>query len=102
MVTTILISFTMEYRGRSRADISRFYREIYGYISHSYYGRYISRKPSFLDGIKHIRYSKGLFMIRREDERKVLTFLKRKGAKVFEWEVVPKREELRSLGLRTA
>ncbi|MEM3860459.1 MAG: hypothetical protein QW478_13880 [Candidatus Micrarchaeaceae archaeon] len=51
--------------------------------------------------IKHIRYSKGLFMIRREDEKKVLTFLKRKGAKVSEWEVVPKREELRSLGLRT-
>ncbi|MEM3193201.1 MAG: hypothetical protein QXV17_05715 [Candidatus Micrarchaeaceae archaeon] len=41
-------------------------------------------------------------MIRREDERKVLTFLKRKGAKVFEWEVVPKREELKSLRFRTA
>ncbi|MEM3829647.1 MAG: hypothetical protein QXP36_10600 [Conexivisphaerales archaeon] len=98
---TVLISFTMEYRGRSRADISRFYREIYGYTSHSYYGRYISRKEGFLDGIKHVRYSKGLFMIRREDERKVLTFRKRKGAKVSGWEVVPKREELWSLGLRT-
>ncbi|MEM3860458.1 MAG: hypothetical protein QW478_13875 [Candidatus Micrarchaeaceae archaeon] len=39
IVTTILTSFTMEYRGRSRADISRFYREIYGYISHSYYSK---------------------------------------------------------------
>ena len=39
-------------------------------------------------------------MIRREDERKVLTFLKRKGASVSEWEVVPRREEMKNLGLR--
>ncbi|MEM4090210.1 MAG: hypothetical protein QXQ46_05600 [Thermoplasmatales archaeon] len=42
----LLISFTMEYRGRSKADMSRFYREICGYISHSCYGRYISEKTS--------------------------------------------------------
>ncbi|MEM3908273.1 MAG: hypothetical protein QXZ17_15660 [Nitrososphaerota archaeon] len=45
MIAT-LISFTMEYGGRSRADISRFYRDIYGYISHSYCGKYISEKTS--------------------------------------------------------
>ncbi|MEM4090360.1 MAG: hypothetical protein QXQ46_06380 [Thermoplasmatales archaeon] len=38
-------------------------------------------QEGFLEGIKHIRYSKGPFMIRREDERKVLTFLNRKGTK---------------------
>ena len=101
MVTTILISFTMEYKGRSRAEISKFYRDLYGYVSYSYYGRYVSRKEGFLDRMKYIRYSKGLFMIRREGERKVLTFLKRKGARVSEWEVVPKREEMKNLGLRT-
>ena len=33
--------------------------------------------------------------------RKVLTFLKRKGVRVSEWEVVPRREEMKNLGLRT-
>ena len=62
--------------------------------------RYVSRKEGFLDRMKHIRYSKGLFMIRKEDERKVLTLLKRKGTRVSEWEVVSKREETERLGLR--
>ena len=101
MVTAILISFTMEYKGRSRAEISKFYRDLYGYVSYSYYGRYVSRKEGFLDRMKHIRYSKGLFMIRREDESKVLTFLKKKGARVWKWEVVPKGEELKNLELQT-
>ena len=35
------------------------------------------------------------------ERRKVLTFLKRKGARVSEWEVVPRREEMKNLGLRT-
>ncbi|MEM3489627.1 MAG: hypothetical protein QXO75_08265 [Nitrososphaerota archaeon] len=41
-------------------------------------------------------------MVRIEDAGRVLTFLNMKGAKVSEWEAILKREELRSLGLRTA
>ncbi|MEM3908117.1 MAG: hypothetical protein QXZ17_14870 [Nitrososphaerota archaeon] len=100
MVMTILISFTME----DGKEHDRYIRVLQGdpRIYQPLVLRQVHLRKDFLDGIKHIRYSKGLFMIRREDEMKVLTFLKRKGAKVFEWEVVPKREELRSLGLRTA
>lgn len=101
MVTTILISFTVVYKGRSGAEISKFYRDLYGYVSYSYYGRYVSRKEGFLDRMKYIRYSMGLFMIRKDDDKKVLTFLKRKDARVLEWEVVPKREETERLGLQT-
>lgn len=97
METAILISFTMEYRGRSRAEISKFYRELYGYESYSYYGRYRSRKTGFLDTVKNIRYSKGLFMIRKDDKRRVLRFLKEKGAKISQWEVIPKGNEIRVL-----
>ena len=64
METAILISFTLSYEDRSRGEVSKFYRDLYGYESYSHYGRYRSKKEGFLDGIRNIRYSKGVFMIR--------------------------------------
>ncbi|MCL4332767.1 MAG: hypothetical protein M1148_02500 [Candidatus Thermoplasmatota archaeon] len=96
----VLISFTMEYKGRSRAEISKFYRDLYGYESFSHYGRYRSRKEGFLDSVKNIRYSKGLFMVRKEDEKKVLYYLRKKGAKTSKWIVVPGKKEIKRLGLQ--
>ena len=33
--------------------------DFHGYFSYSHYGRYVSRKEGFLDGMKYIRYSIG-------------------------------------------
>ena len=97
MKTAILIAFTLSYEGRSRGEISRFYRELYGYRSHSHFGRYISRKAGFLDGIKNIRYTKGMFMIRKEDQGRVVAYLKSRGATISKWEVLPGTEEQKQL-----
>ena len=99
MKTAVLIAFTLSYEGRTRGEISKFYRELYGYQSYSHYGRYRSRKSGFLDGIRNIRYDKGIFMIRTEDTERVVSYLEEKGAKVSKWEVIPGLEEKKQLEL---
>ena len=100
MEKAILISFTLSYDRRSRAEISKFYRDLYGYESYSHYGKYRSRKKGFLDSINNIRYSKGMFMIRKEDRGKVVSYLKKSGASVILWEVIPKTREKKLLELQ--
>ncbi len=102
METAVLISFTLRYENRSRGEISKFYRDLYGYESYSHYGRYRSRKSGYLDRIVNIRYSKGVFMIREEDKRKVVSYLKRRGAIVVLWKVIPSREEKKLLELHVS
>ena len=100
--TAVLIAFTLSYGGRTKGEISRFYRELYGYESYSHYGGYRSRKEGFLDGIRNIRYAKGIIMIRREDQRRVVAYLRRRGATVSKWEVLPGNKEQKQLKLQVA
>ena len=93
METAILTSFTLIYEGRSKGDVSKFHRDLYGYESYSHYGKYRSRKSGFLAGVKNIRYSKCMFVIRREDWGKVVSYLGKRGAIVVLWEVIPDRRE---------
>ena len=67
MKTAFLTSFTVIYEGRSKGGVSKFHRDLYGYESYSHYGKYRSRKSGFLDGVRNIRYSKGMFMIRKKE-----------------------------------
>ena len=101
METAVLIAFTLSYEGKTRA-VSKFYRELYGYQSYSYYGRYRAMKPCFLDGIRNIRYDKGIYMIRMEDTGRVVSYLEGKGAKVSKWEVIPGLEEKKQLELQAS
>ena len=81
MKTAILMAFSLSYEGRTRGEISKFYRDLYGYESYSHYGRYRSRKTGFLDDVMNIRYEKGMIMIRKEDQRRVITYLRRRGGR---------------------
>ncbi|MEM0050150.1 MAG: hypothetical protein QXW39_06430 [Candidatus Bathyarchaeia archaeon] len=100
METAVLISFTLRYENRSRGEISKFYRDLYGYESYSHHGRYRSRKSGYLDKIRNIRYSKGVFMIREEDRGKVVSYLRKRGATVVLWKVIPSRKEKKLLELQ--
>ncbi|MEM4091594.1 MAG: hypothetical protein QW837_00850 [Conexivisphaerales archaeon] len=53
-----------------------------------------------LDKIRNIRYSKGVFMIREEDRRKVVSYLRKRGAIVVLWKVIPSRKEKKLLELQ--
>ncbi|MEM3322259.1 MAG: hypothetical protein QXY02_04810, partial [Conexivisphaerales archaeon] len=62
--------------------------------------RYRSRKSGYLDKIRNIRYSKSVFMIREEDRRKVVSYLRKRGATVVLWKVIPSRKEKKLLELQ--
>ncbi|MEM0097480.1 MAG: hypothetical protein QW338_03330 [Conexivisphaerales archaeon] len=53
-----------------------------------------------LDKIRNIRYSKGVFMIREEDRGKVVSYLRKRGAIVVLWKVIPSRKEKKLLELQ--
>ncbi|MEM0145388.1 MAG: hypothetical protein QXY52_02410 [Conexivisphaerales archaeon] len=54
-----------------------------------------------LDKIGNIRYSKGVFMIREEDRRKVVSYLRKRGATVVLWKVIPSRKKKSSWSYRS-
>jgi hypothetical protein len=97
METASLISFTLKRKGRSKGEANRFYRELYGYENYSHYGRYRSRIKGYLDDLPCIRYTKGVFMVQREDRGRVVRYLRDHGVTVVTWEVVVKEKERRIL-----
>ena len=87
----------MPTKGKSRGEVSKFYRELYGYRNCSHYGRYHSQIKGFLDEVGSIRYSNGVFLVKKDDEWRVVRFLRQRGAKVTTWKVVPKVKEWSAL-----
>ncbi|MEM4109269.1 MAG: hypothetical protein QXQ65_04615, partial [Conexivisphaerales archaeon] len=51
--------------------------------------------------IRNIRYSKGVFMIRGEDRGKVVSYLRKRGATVVLWKVIPSRKKKSSWSYRS-
>ena len=96
-----MISFTLSCESRNKGKVSKFYRGLYGYESYLRYGKYRSKKDGFLNGVRNIRYSKGLFVIRKEDQGgKAVSYLRKRGASVVLWEVVPNRREKKLVELQ--
>ena len=90
-----LIVFRVERtsEGITAASYSRFYRKLYGYNNYSHYGRYHSRIPGFLDGIRYIKYDNGVIVVDSGNSNKVIRFLRSNKAKVHSWSVdLSKRE----------
>ena len=99
MRTAALIAFTMKAKGRTQGEVSKFYRELYGYRNCSHYGRYHTRIKGVLDGVQSIRYANGVFMVRKQDIRKVLRFLRDRGAQVTVWDVILRDSDWKTLQL---
>lgn len=99
-----LIVFGLERSGKgiSAASYSRFYRKLYGYNNSSYYGRYHSRIPGFLEGMGHIKYANGVIMVGSDDSRRVIRFLKSNEARVLSWTVELSEKEAKVLGKSNA
>ncbi len=95
--TLVLIQFNKKDKGLQEKDIVKTYRKLYGYESHSHYGRYRNRIAGLIDRVNGIRITKGLIMIKNENVDEVLNFLAENKADVKYWKVFPKKEELELL-----
>ena len=55
-----------------------------------------------LDDIMNIRYEKWMLLILKEDQRKVILFLRRSGSEILKWDVIPGNSEMKKLGLQAS
>ena len=81
----------------SAASYSRFYRKLYGYNNSSFYGKYHSRVPGFLDGIRHIKYANGVIVVESEKSNRVIRFLRSNRANVHSWSIELSEREAEAL-----
>lgn len=102
MARGILIVFKLprKQKGLSMASACKLYRRLYGYNNSSYYGRYHTRVNGLLDTIPSIRYFNSVIIVKKEDSKKVISFLQRNNAVVHSWKVELSSVEARKLGLR--
>jgi hypothetical protein len=76
---------------------NQFCRKFYGYLDRSNQGRYKYRRPGFLDGIPHIKVIRGVVIVERGDEEKVVNFLREFGAEVYAWTIELRPEDKTAL-----
>ena len=86
--TGILITYDVDMSKMSRAELTRFQRELYGWTDHSNRGKYRYDRPGILTRIPHINPSRSLLMVQKEHAGAVLTHLERYEVRAFAREVL--------------
>ena len=66
-------------------DLVKFCREFYGYKDHSQKGKYTYQRKGLLDEIPHIKINpiRTAILVRKEDSRKIINFLKKYNATIY-------------------
>jgi len=95
--TLIVFSLSLKEKGMERRDAVKVYKSLYGYDSHSHYGRYHNRIPGLIDRVKHIRYSNGVILLRNGEEAEIIGFLRKHRADIHSWTVKLNKTEKRLL-----
>lgn len=90
-----LIAFRFKKRLKANARV-RFCQKLYGYLDHSQYGRYRYQRAGFLKGVPYISPIRGLLIIKREHQKRVLSFLKDK-VELYVREIILKPEDFKIL-----
>jgi len=82
-----------------KANTDRLLRALHGYEDRSNFGRYVYRRPGFLDRFPHVRLIRGALIVRKEDGEDLVKFLEGFGAEVHVREVFLNAEDVDALGL---
>jgi len=64
--------------GTPYKERARFFRQLYGYTDNSQYGKYSYRREGLLDRVGYVRFSRGVFIIRKDALATVKRFMKGK------------------------
>lgn len=90
-----LIAFRFKKRLKPKERV-RFCQRLYGYLDRSQYGYYHYQRPGFLEGIPYLTPIRGVLIIKNEDCKRVLDFLKDK-VDLYVREIILKPEDLHIL-----
>lgn len=86
--------------GLNQPDRNRFCRRFYGWTDKSQHSKYTYSRKGFITDIPHISPSRSLLIVRQEDARKVIRFLKEHKVKPFVRNVVLKKSDMKILDMK--
>ncbi len=86
-------------RTNDRVAMNRFSRRFYGYLDHSHNNRYRYQRTGFLDDFPHLRLQSGVIVVRGQDAKEILSFLKTYNAEIFTRDIILTKRDLKALGM---
>ena len=75
-MTQVMVHYSAKHLPRKKQ--SRLSQELYGYLDQSKHSQYQYRREGFLEGIPHTRLRPGCLLLDKKDQKKVLTFFKKR------------------------
>lgn len=88
-------------KGFTQSIKTQFWQKLFGYMNNSNFQRYQYRRKGLLDEIPYISPIKSVIIIKKEDSRKLLAFLKKYKVKIFTREIILKKSDLNKLDIRS-
>ena len=98
-IDTIGIEFTFDVKIDNKGEKSRFYRELYGWKSPSYYNKYVYIKDGVLSNLKYLKPTKSTIIVSMKDAGTLRKFFSARKVVFNEKIVVLNKKEARKLGL---
>lgn len=91
------ILVVMKFRNLSPGEKAKIFRLLYGYSGSSNYGKYCYPKEGVLSSIPHIKLTRGVFILRKGDERVIKDALKGRNVEIEMREVMLSSRDLKIL-----
>ena len=91
-----LVVYDLTGIGQSRRN--KFCRKFLGWKDKSQHSKYIYKRKGFIDDIPHVKVKRGIFIFRKDDVKKVLSFLKEYEVTVFTRDVILEKPDVKVLG----
>ncbi len=82
-----------------RTAMNRFCRQFYGYLDRSHNYRYQYKRKGFLGDFAHIRLQRGVIVVKKEDSKEIISFLKSYDAEIFARDITLTKADREVLGL---
>jgi hypothetical protein len=84
-----------------RVAMNRFCRRFYGYLDHSHNDKYRYQRKGFLDDFPHLKLQSGVIVVRRQNTRAILSFLKEYNSEIFMRDIILTKRDLKLLGMES-
>ena len=89
-------------RTNDRTAMNRFCRQFYGYLDRSHNYRYRYQRKGFLGDFPHLRLQRGVIIVRKEDSKEIISFLRSYDAEIITREIILLKADMKALGLESS
>jgi len=69
------VIFVFEYEGRKPKEVTQINRKLFGYIDHSFHGKYVYKRNGLLSMFNVDRIAKGVLMSDESNDKQILEIL---------------------------